>query len=105
MFLEENYSVLDRRLKDGEFLQFSDFETTVKNFEEFFIEHGPPGFNRRAILLEFLSAKKAAASEYFISTLSNEVMVSKMISEEYVAKLEKDIASLKEDSLKEKDGL
>lgn len=104
-FLDESFQGLERRLRDGEITVFSEFEKNMRNFEEFFIEHGPPGRNRSEILLQFVYQKTLDASDYFIKNLSNEVNLQKQISDQHISKLENDMMALKEDTLKEKDNL
>ena len=53
MFLQETYSYIERRLKNKEFGSFMEYEKDIMSFQQYFLENGPPGPNRRMILLEF----------------------------------------------------
>jgi hypothetical protein len=100
-FLEENYAGLERRLKEGSIATFLEFEKNIRNFEEFFVEHGPAGPGRVELLLKFTKEKSIEASDYFIKTLTNEVSLQKEMNSEHITKLETELAASKESSLKE----
>jgi len=54
----------------------------LKIFSQYFIENGPPGPKREAVLFEFCYKSMAEASEFFFRTIANELILQRSISEE-----------------------
>lgn len=104
-FLTENYAGIDRKLKENQIPNFVEFQKTIRSFEEFFLEHGPAGPNRREIALEFVHSKTLDASDYFIKHSANELELKNQMSQQHITKLEGDLVQIKEEGLKERDSL
>ena len=101
--LEDNYRGIDTKLKAGEFAHYLEYEKQLRNFQEFFLQHGPEAPNVREMLFEFLLQKQHDAADHFYKSQSNEIGLQKQLAQEKVASLEKEIHAVKEDSLKERD--
>jgi hypothetical protein len=73
MFLQETYSYIERRLKNKEFTSFLEYEKDIMSFQQYFHENGPPGPNRRLILLEFTQRAITEAGDFFSKSIINEL--------------------------------
>jgi len=47
----------------------------LRHFQQYFIDNGPPGPTRRVVLHEFCSKSLAEASEFFLRTITNELLL------------------------------
>mmetsp|Transcript_19811 Transcript_19811/g.36576 ORF Transcript_19811/g.36576 Transcript_19811/m.36576 type:complete len:1656 (+) Transcript_19811:4704-9671(+) len=102
-FLEENYSIIERQLKNGEFATFADYSAKMRAFMDFFNKHGPEGPYRREILLEFCQLKSALAAESFLTEVNKELELQTVMSSEHLTRVEGELRDIKEDYLKDKD--
>ncbi|CAG9318657.1 unnamed protein product [Blepharisma stoltei] len=102
-FLTDNYSIVDSKLRKGEFKYFIDYDKSMKSFQKFFLEHGPEGPARREILLDFCMNKISSTSDFFIKTTSNELDMIIHTKSEKISQLENDIKEIKEDFARERD--
>jgi hypothetical protein len=73
IFLQNNYISIEKKLKNQEYGSIYDLVEEMKNFQQYFMENGPPGPNRRAILSDFCLKGLAEASEFFFKNISNEM--------------------------------
>jgi len=55
MFIQQEFSTIDRKLKTGEYRSFFDFEHEVKLFYTYFMENAPNTVNKELIILQFLN--------------------------------------------------
>ena len=74
LFLAESYSFIERKLRSKE-TTFAEFENDLKNFQQYFLDNGPPGTNRRLIMLEFVQRALTEAADYFQKTILNELQL------------------------------
>lgn len=80
MFLQEYYSLIERKLRNKEFQGgFAEYEQDVKNLQQFFLENGPPGPYRRLIMLEFIQKAMVEAAEFFQKSIINELDLQRNI--------------------------
>lgn len=52
-FLTQSYATIDKKLRQQEFNSFNEYENDLKMFQAYYDENGPPGPQRRLILLEY----------------------------------------------------
>jgi hypothetical protein len=78
MFLAESYSFIERKLKNKE-TTFAEYDNDIKNFQQYFIENGPPGQYRRLIMLEFVQRAMSEAADYFNKSILNELHLQQSI--------------------------
>lgn len=89
MFLGEAYSFIERKLKNKEFSGgFSEYEQDMRAFQQYFIDNGPQGPNRRVIMLEFVQRATVDAAEYFSKSIVNELELQRTIAYEQHKNLE-----------------
>lgn len=69
MFLQGNYTAIEKKLKNQEYASVYDMACDLKEFQQFFEENGPPGPNRRTILFEFCSKALTEASDFFFRNI------------------------------------
>ena len=101
-FINENFTVIDQRLKNGDFHSFAEFEKELRAFAKYFDEHGPEGPYRREIILEFCQNKLSVTGDYFIKFLTNEAETKEFLSSQKLSQLETEIREAKEDLLRER---
>ena len=71
MFLGEAYSFIERKLKNKEFSGgFTEYEQDMNSFQQYFLDNGPQGPNRRVITLEFVQRAMIDAAEYFSKSVT-----------------------------------
>ena len=101
--LEENYKSIEQKLKAGEFEHYLEYEKQMRNFQEYFLQHGPEAPNVREMLFEYLLQKQHDAGDHFFKHQQNELQLQTQLNQEKTAHLEKEMHTMKEDQLKEKD--
>ena len=52
-FLQNSYQPVENKLRNQDFESFGEFEREIKGFQQFFMENGPAGPQRRTLMLEF----------------------------------------------------
>ena len=103
MFLSESYSFIERKLKNREFQGgFVEYENDLRGFQQYFLENGPPGPQKRIIMLEFVAKVACDAAEFFTKSVVNELELQKSIQAEQNKNLESQIKELKSDYNREK---
>lgn len=102
-FLQDAYSMIDRRLNNGDFPSLAEYEKEVKALKTVFMEQGPQGPRRKELLLDFCTAKHSEASDYFLKNVSNELQVTQQLSSENYSRLESELRETKEELLKQRD--
>jgi len=89
MFLEQSYTLIERKLKNKEFTGgFAEYEQDMKAFQHYFMENGPPGPFKRTLLLEFVQQAMAEAADFFNRTVQNELDLQSQISKDHLSNLE-----------------
>lgn len=78
--LEENYKGIEQKLKAGEFTHYLEYEKQMRNFQEFFLQHGPEAPNVREMLFEFLLQKQHDAGDSFYKNAQNELDLQAQLS-------------------------
>ena len=53
-FIVQEFSGIERKIKNNEYEQFADFERELKLFMKYFLENGPQIANRQQTLLEYM---------------------------------------------------
>ena len=102
-FLQDAYSMIDKRLNNGEFHSLLEYEKELKAFKTFFISQGPPGPQRKELLLDFCNGRNSEASDYFLKNVSNELQLTQQLSSENYTRLEVELRETKEELLKQRD--
>lgn len=97
MFLQSNYTAIERKLKNQEYDSIYDLSCDLKEFQSFFEDNGPPGPNRRTILYEFCNKALAEASDFFFRNIQNELTLQRQIGEETIKKLQTEIKEVKDE--------
>ena len=64
-----------------------DYLQDLMQLKSIFEEEGPPGSNRREILLDFCLKAVMEASEFFIGNTMNEINLTRALAEENIKKL------------------
>ena len=100
MFLANSYSGTLSKLKQNEFENFVEYEKELRLFQQYFIENGPPGPNRKSIMLDFCQKCLIEASDYFTKTLRNKLELDKALADENINRMTKEIDELKEESIR-----
>lgn len=75
IYLQNNYSSIEKKLKNQEYESVYDLVEELKIFQAYCLEHGPPGPHRREIMAEFCQKALAEASEFFFRNIANELML------------------------------
>ena len=91
IFLQNQYQMIEDKLRNQEYQSFNEFTSDISSFQEMFVENGPPGPNRKTIMLEFVVWAVADASEYFLRSITHELKLSSKMNKETVIKLEANI--------------
>jgi len=73
MFLRQSYTEIERALKNQQYPSFVDFLHDIEQFKQIFEESGPPGSQRREIMLEFCVKAVMESAEFFIGNVANEM--------------------------------
>jgi hypothetical protein len=73
MFLRQQYTEIERALKNMDYPRLIDYLQDVMKFKGAFEEYGPPGSNRREILLDFCLKAVMEAAEFFLSNTMNDM--------------------------------
>eukprot|EP00826_Nyctotherus_ovalis_P032847 TRINITY_DN26454_c0_g1_i1.p1 TRINITY_DN26454_c0_g1~~TRINITY_DN26454_c0_g1_i1.p1 ORF type:complete len:172 (+),score=51.56 TRINITY_DN26454_c0_g1_i1:145-660(+) len=69
-FLSRAYMSIEQKLKSNEFKSFDEYARELKGFQAYFMQNGPPGPNRRVLMLEYCQKAQAEVS----AILENKVM-------------------------------
>lgn len=89
-FLQESYSFIEKKIKNrefpGGFVEF--YDTDLNNFQQYFLEQGPPGPHRHLMLLEFVQRATAEAAVFFQRTISSELDLQRVLQGEQQKHLE-----------------
>ncbi len=75
MFLQANYVSIEKKLKEQQYQNIYDLAEELRNFQNYFIETGPPGPSRMVVLHEFINKSLVEASEFFFRSLENELFI------------------------------
>jgi len=66
---------IERKLKNQEYGSIFEIEDELKNFQQYFLENGPPGPNRAIVMIEFCYKSLAEAAEFFFRSCTNEILL------------------------------
>jgi hypothetical protein len=69
----------------------------IEQFKAIFEESGPPGSNRKQILLEFCLKAVMESSEFFLGNVRNEINMQRTLAEETIRKLQSEVQEVKAD--------
>ncbi len=105
IFLQNCYQEIEEKLRKQQYESFIEFETDVKAFQAHFEDNGPPGPNRKSIMLEFCLRALVEGCDYFIRTIQNELSLKDQLNNEKISKLEQYQKELKSDLSSTKDKL
>jgi DNA-binding protein H-NS len=67
----------------------------MEQFKQSFDENGPPGTNRKEILLDFCVKAVMESAEFFIGNVSNEMQLQSTLAQEAIRKLQDEIKEIK----------
>lgn len=87
MFLRQNYTEIERALKNQDYPRFMDYLQDIVSFKNMFEEAGPPGTNRKEICTDFCFKAVMEAAEFFLGNTINEMNLHKTLAEENIKKL------------------
>jgi hypothetical protein len=87
MFLRQSYTEIERALKNQQYPSFIDFLHDIEQFKQIFDESGPPGSNRKEIMLDFCVKAVMESSEFFLGNVQNELNLQRTMAEETIRKL------------------
>jgi hypothetical protein len=87
MFLRQSYTEIERALKNQQYPTFIDYLHDIEQFKQIFDENGPPGTQRKEILLDFCLKAVMESAEFFIGNVSNEMTLQATMAQEAVKKL------------------
>lgn len=59
----------------------------MEQFKEIFNENGPPGSNRKEILLDFCLKAIVESAEFFMNNTLNELNLQRTLADEHMKKL------------------
>jgi len=104
-FLTNAYMTIEQKLKNNEFSTLDEYESELKAFQMFFIENGPPGPNRKALLLEYIQKVQKETADMFNKKLFSELELQKTLTQDTVQKLENQISEMKEEHKAENDNM
>eukprot|EP01022_Parablepharisma_sp_SALTPOND_P029008 TRINITY_DN722_c0_g1_i1.p1 TRINITY_DN722_c0_g1~~TRINITY_DN722_c0_g1_i1.p1 ORF type:complete len:1467 (-),score=323.46 TRINITY_DN722_c0_g1_i1:3360-7760(-) len=104
-FLGSAYMSIEQKIRNNEFPTFEEYLRELKAFQMYFMENGPPGPNRKALLLEYCQKVQAEVAELFSKKLSAELDLQKTLTHDTVQKLESQIMELKEEHKTEADSM
>src|SRR5713101_6047930 len=102
MYLQSNYISIEKKLKNQEYGSIFDLVDELRNFQQYYIDNGPPGPNRYIVLYEFCYKSLAEASEFFFRSLTNELLLQRQIRDDTLMKYMKDEARKKIDFFENK---
>jgi hypothetical protein len=77
MYLQSNYISIEKKLKNQEYASIFELVDELRNFQQYYIDNGPPGPNRYIVLYEFCYKSLAEASEFLFRSITNEVLLQK----------------------------
>ena len=97
MFLRQSYTEIERALKNQQYPTFIDYLHDIEQFKQIFDENGPPGTNRKEILLDFCIKAVMESAEFFIGNVSNEANLQSTLAGEAIRKLQDEIKEVKSD--------
>lgn len=97
MFLRQSYTEIERALKNQQYPTFIDYLHDIEQFKQIFDENGPPGTNRKEILLDFCIKAVMESAEFFIGNVSNELQLQSTLAQEALRKLQAEIKEVKSD--------
>lgn len=98
MFLRQSYTEIERALKNQQYPSFFDYLSDMEQFKQIYEESGPPGPLRKEISLDFCMKAIIESAEFFITSFSNEMNLSKQIMEEQVHKYKQEIDEMKQET-------
>lgn len=94
---------VEQKIKNNEFPTFADYEREMKAFQQFFIENGPQGPNRKMIMLEYCLHAENETSEIFARKLVSDLDLEKALAQEASQNYQMQIAELKDEARKQID--
>ena len=103
IFLQNCYQEIEEKLRKQQYESFIEFETDIKAFQNHFEDNGPPGPQRKAIMLEFCLRALTEGCDYFIRTIQNELNLKDTLNAEKITKLEQYHSELKSELAGTKD--
>jgi hypothetical protein len=87
MFLRQNYTEIERALKNQQYPDFISYLQDIEQFRQIFHDSGPPGSKRVEIMLEFCLKAVAESAEFFMANTINELNIQRQMAEEQIKKL------------------
>lgn len=103
--LSAGYAKIEKKLMAGDYKDFIEYERDVRNLQTSFYDNDMSGLNRDGLVAEQLLKKMAEAVHFFLNSIKrdNEAAIAEL--ERHRSRLEKDISTIKEESMKEKNRL
>ena len=89
---------IEQRIKNNEFASISEYEKELRIFQQYFLENGPQGPNRRIIMLEYCQKALNETAGMFSRKLTSEMELQKTLMQDATQKLESQIAEMKEEA-------
>lgn len=102
-FLDSAYEGIYKKLNKGEFADFYEYESHLKEFQQYYYSEAPSGPMRNDCLYTFINDKLIESIDYFIKRLSDQMRVNQELSEEQIRTLQSQIEDLKKRKSQEQD--
>lgn len=102
-FLDSAYEGIYKKLNKGEFVDFYEYESHLKEFQQYYYSEAPSGPMRNDCLYTFINDKLIESIDYFIKRLSDQMRVNQELSEEQIRTLQSQIEDLKKRKSQEQD--
>ena len=103
--LGSSYVKIEKRLMAGDYKDYIEYEREVRNLQTSFYDNDMAGLNRDGLVAEQLLKKMSEAVHYFLNNMrrDNEAAIADL--ERQRVRLEKEITTIKEENMKEKNRL
>jgi ABC-type phosphate transport system auxiliary subunit len=105
MALVSHYAKIEKKISNGDYKEFFDYEKDVRNLQLSFYDMEPSGPNKDQMISDFLLKKMPESVYSFINNLKKELNDRSADFERMKTKLESEIISFREENIKEKNKL
>lgn len=103
--LETSYSRIDRKLKNSEYKDFMEYEREVRTLQASYFDNDMAGLNRDGLVAEYLLRKMSEAVHIFLNIMKHDGEAAVAELERQRGALEKDITTIKDENMKERNQL
>lgn len=103
--LDNGYSRIEKKLKNSEYKDFMEYERDVRALQVSYLDNDMGGLNRDGLVAEYLLRKLSEAVHLFFNAIRHDSEATVAELERQRQALEKDITTIKEESMKDKNKL